>query len=249
VQALGTTLEGLSRPVSVLLLNATLLSRSRIGSTTQVLSTARNAIRRVRMVMRGLPQRELTEEGKRLIGSIQHEATQDTKQARLRCVACSTAQAGGAQQHPPCTACTAYCLPVHSKGCSCTAALVRWGHVLLSNRLLHGSGVHIADWCCLLLYCSEDRGPTRNLLTSQFLTPAELRQMLQHCYRRADRQGLILAAMLALGVYNGFRWALHAFSGWPGSMPCSSPSADLSCVLQGGCHVAVYLWPAGLQQL
>ncbi len=92
----------------------------------QVLSTARNAIRRVRMVMRGLPQRELTEEGKRLIGSIQHEAMQDTKQARLRCVACSTAQADGAQQHPPCTACTAYCLPVHSKGCSCTAALVRW---------------------------------------------------------------------------------------------------------------------------
>ncbi len=72
----------------------------------QVLSTARNAIRRVRMVMRGLPQRELTEEGKRLIGSIQHEATQDTNQARLRCVACSTAQADGAQQHPPCTACT-----------------------------------------------------------------------------------------------------------------------------------------------
>ncbi len=65
----------------------------------QVLSTARNAIRRVRMVMRGLPQHELTEEGKRLIGSIQHEATQDTKQARMRCVACSTAQADGAQLH------------------------------------------------------------------------------------------------------------------------------------------------------
>jgi hypothetical protein len=44
----------------------------------QVLSTARNAIRRVRMVMRGLPHRELTEEGKRLIGSIQHEAAQQT---------------------------------------------------------------------------------------------------------------------------------------------------------------------------
>ena len=55
----------------------------------QVLSTARNAIRRVRMVMRGLPQRELTEEGKRLIGSIQHEAAQDTKQARLRCACCT----------------------------------------------------------------------------------------------------------------------------------------------------------------
>jgi hypothetical protein len=57
----------------------------------QVLSTARNAIWRVRMVMRGLPQRKLTEEGKRLIGTIQHEATQETKQARKRCVACSTA--------------------------------------------------------------------------------------------------------------------------------------------------------------
>jgi integrase len=45
------------------------------------------------------------------------------------------------------------------------------------------------------------------LLTSQFLTPAELRRILQHCYGRCDRQGLMLAAMLALGVYNGFRWA------------------------------------------
>jgi hypothetical protein len=71
----------------------------------QVLSTARNALRRVRMVMRGLPQRELTEEGKRLIGSIQHEATQETKQARMRCVACSAAQADGAQQQPWLPAC------------------------------------------------------------------------------------------------------------------------------------------------
>jgi hypothetical protein len=31
--------------------------------------------------------------------------------------------------------------------------------------------------------------------------------MLQYCYRRANRQGLMLAAMLSLGVYNGFRWA------------------------------------------
>jgi hypothetical protein len=31
--------------------------------------------------------------------------------------------------------------------------------------------------------------------------------MLQHCYGRCDRQGLMLAAMLALGVYNGFRSA------------------------------------------
>jgi hypothetical protein len=32
-----------------------------------------------------------------------------------------------------------------------------------------------------------------------------MRQILQHCYRRGDRQGLMLAAMLSLGVYNGFR--------------------------------------------
>jgi integrase len=61
--------------------------------------------------------------------------------------------------------------------------------------------VDCAAACC----CSEDRGPTRNLLTSQFLTPAELKQMLLHCHSRGDRQGLMLAAMLALGVYNGFR--------------------------------------------
>jgi hypothetical protein len=79
--------------------------------------------------------------------------------------------------------------------------------VIRSKGLLHRSGVWTADCCCPLLCCSEDRGPTRNLLTFQFLTPAELRQMLQHCYKRADRQGLMLAAMLALGVYNGFRWA------------------------------------------
>jgi hypothetical protein len=58
----------------------------------QVLSTARNAIRRVRMVMRGLPQRELTDEGKRLIGSIQHEAAEATKQARLRWAAAEKQQ-------------------------------------------------------------------------------------------------------------------------------------------------------------
>ena len=68
----------------------------------QVLSTARNAIRRVRMVMRGLPQRELTEEGKRLIGSIQHEAAQQTKEARLRC-GCSSCAAAVAQ--PPALSC------------------------------------------------------------------------------------------------------------------------------------------------
>lgn len=66
-------------------------------------------------------------------------------------------------------------------------------------------------FCCC---CSEDHGPTRNLLTSQFLTPAELRQILQHCYGRCDRQGLMLAAMLALGVYNGFRSAAPLGLAW-----------------------------------
>jgi hypothetical protein len=47
----------------------------------------------VRMVMRGLPQRELTEEGKRLIGSIQHEAAEANKQARLRCASVAAAPA------------------------------------------------------------------------------------------------------------------------------------------------------------
>jgi integrase len=96
-----------------------------------------------------------------------------------------------------------YCLPAH-----CTAGAPgqqHWCQVIWSKGLPQRSGVCAAHWCCPLLCCSEDRGPTRNLLTSQFLTPAELRQMLQHCYRRADRQGLMLAAMLALGVYNGFR--------------------------------------------
>jgi hypothetical protein len=78
----------------------------------QVLSTARNAIRRVRMVMRSLPQ--LTEEGKRLIGSIQHEATQDTKQVRLRCASsnCTDCSAAATWQ-------TAVGLPATAPHCCC----------------------------------------------------------------------------------------------------------------------------------
>jgi hypothetical protein len=91
----------------------------------QVLSTARNAIRRVRMVMRGLPQRELTEEGKRLIGSIQHEAAQDTKQARLRC-ACSTCAVAASWA-------TAVGLPAAAPHCCC------------------GPSQMVADHCFLLL--------------------------------------------------------------------------------------------------
>jgi hypothetical protein len=52
------------------------------------------------------------------------------------------------------------------------------------------------------------------LLTSQLLTPTELRQILQHCYGRGDRQGLMLEAMLTLAVYDSSRWvALQAFGG------------------------------------
>ena len=94
----------------------------------QVLSTARNAIRRVRMVMRGLPQRELTEEGKRLISSIQHEAAQDTKQARLRC-ACSTCASCAAAAFWA----TAIGLPVAAPYSCC------------------GPSQMVADQCCLLL--------------------------------------------------------------------------------------------------
>lgn len=62
---------------------------------------------------------------------------------------------------------------------------------------------------CHARCCSgEHDGPTRNLLTSQFLTPAELKLLLQHCYHRGDRQGLMLAAILFLGMYNGFRWVV-----------------------------------------
>jgi hypothetical protein len=88
----------------------------------QVLSTARNAIRRVRMVMRGLPQRELTEEGKRLIGSVQHEATQETKQTRMRCASCITAQADGAQQHSWLPACCSAAMHCHT-ACLCRVLL------------------------------------------------------------------------------------------------------------------------------
>jgi hypothetical protein len=63
--------------------------------------------------------------------------------------------------------------------------------------------------------------------------------MLQHCYRRADRQGLMLVAMLALGVYNGFRWAA-ALTGtcMLSSVPAAALSSQLTCpacpMLQGG---------------
>jgi hypothetical protein len=88
----------------------------------QVLSTARNAIRRVRMVMRGLPHRELSEEGKRLIGSIQHEAAQQTKQARLRCAAdCNMQciQACCAHQHTLRFSGCAHCTSPHGSQQTC----------------------------------------------------------------------------------------------------------------------------------
>jgi hypothetical protein len=107
----------------------------------QVLSTARNALRRVRMVMRGLPQRELTEEGKRLIGSIQHEAAQETKQARMRCVACSTPRKlMVSSSSPACLpACLLYCLHAH-----CTEGAPgqqHWCQVIWSKGLPVHSGM------------------------------------------------------------------------------------------------------------
>jgi hypothetical protein len=51
--------------------------------------------------------------------------------------------------------------------------------------------------------CSEVHGPTRNLLTSQFLTPAELRQILQHCYGRGDRQGTYSLLQLSFHLLTG----------------------------------------------
>ena len=62
--------------------------------------------------------------------------------------------------------------------------------------------------------------------------------MLQHCYRRADRQGLMLAAMLALGVYNCFSWALHDFTAGLTAHLATARSSQLTCpacpMLQGG---------------
>ena len=161
----------------------------------QVLSTARNAIRRVRMVMRGLPQRELTEEGKRLIGSIQHEAAQQTKEVRLRCACSNSSSNSWATSTQLLVAAPTLLLRL---GSACMHCVARAGppHETATAWLLT-----TASCCCR----SDAHGPTRNQLTSQFLTPAEMRQILQHCYRRGDRQGLMLAAMLSRGVYNGFR--------------------------------------------
>jgi hypothetical protein len=119
------------------------------------------------------------------------------------------------------------------------------------------AAVAAADYACVPLLtiactarcCSEDRGPTRNLLTSQFLTPAELKQMLQHCHSRGDRQGLMLAAMLALGVYNGFRSVGCSTGPRVQSLVSSGPATDMPWLLQGRRPVHVHLWAAGVQHL
>ncbi len=44
----------------------------------------------------------------------------------------------------------------------------------------------------LLLACSVEDAPTKDLLTSQFFTPDEIRQLLVHCRT---------AAMVTMGIY------------------------------------------------
>jgi hypothetical protein len=105
------------------------------------------------------------------------------------------------------------------------------------HALHHAACVPLLTIACaplLLLHAaSEDYGPTRNLLTSQFLTPAEFKQMLQHCHTRGDRQGLMLAAMLALGVYNGFR-SVDCSTGPQVCSPCSLGGLQLTSMNAAG---------------
>ena len=53
---------------------------------------------------------------------------------------------------------------------------------------------------------SVEEAPTKDLLTSQFLTPEELRALLGNCRRQGTRLGLQTAAMITVGVYGGFRY-------------------------------------------
>jgi hypothetical protein len=79
------------------------------------------------MVMRGLPHRELTEEGKRLIGSIYTARGYTGDQAGAYEVrgmhhSASKLMVRSSMLH----ACLLPCLCTATEGCSCTAALVRW---------------------------------------------------------------------------------------------------------------------------
>jgi hypothetical protein len=53
--------------------------------------------------------------------------------------------------------------------------------------------------------CSVEDAPTKDLLTSQFFTPDEIRQLLVHCRTLGGRLGLQTAAMVTMGIYGGLR--------------------------------------------
>jgi hypothetical protein len=47
--------------------------------------------------------------------------------------------------------------------------------------------------------------PTKDLLTSKFFTPDEIKQLLLHCRTLGSRLGLQTAAMVTTGIYGGLR--------------------------------------------
>jgi hypothetical protein len=47
--------------------------------------------------------------------------------------------------------------------------------------------------------------PTKDLLTSKFFTPDEVKQLLLHCRMLGSRLGLQTAAMVTTGIYGGLR--------------------------------------------
>jgi hypothetical protein len=57
----------------------------------------------------------------------------------------------------------------------------------------------------LMLACSVEDAPAKDLLTSQFFTPDEIRQLLVHCRTLGCRLGLQTAAMVTMGIYGGLR--------------------------------------------
>ncbi len=57
----------------------------------------------------------------------------------------------------------------------------------------------------LLWPCSVEDAPTKDLLTSQFFMPDEIRQLLVHCRTLGSRLGLQTAAMVTMGMYGGLR--------------------------------------------
>ena len=62
---------------------------------------------------------------------------------------------------------------------------------------------HVTD--ALLPPCSVEDAPTKDLLTSKFFTPDEIKQLLLHCRTLGSRLGLQTAAMVTTGIYGGLR--------------------------------------------